>query len=135
MRSNLKYTLLTLVTALGVVGCAGPSGSLAPEVLVKQRAASRWDGLKAKNFSAAYEFLSPAYRASTKPDAYVSALGDGSSWLAAEVVAVTCQQQVCDAKVRIEVAPPVPGKFGDRIVTHVDEKWIFIDGQWWFNQK
>lgn len=135
MRSHLTYVSATVAVVLSIASCANPLSSTTPETQVAKRAAMRWDSLRAKNFSAAYTFLSPANRASTTREAYVNALGDGGSWLAADVVAVTCEQQLCEAKVRIEVAPPVPGKFGDRITTHVDENWVFVDGQWWFNQK
>ena len=88
-----------------------------------------------RDFAAAYDYLTPYNRASTPRESYVRQLGEGSSWLAYEVVGVTCEQQLCKSRVRLDVASPAPNKFGGKITTHIDEEWVLVDGEWWFSQR
>lgn len=135
MKSMTKVQFAALAATLALSGCAGVTSGAPPEAQVKERADARWGALRAKNFRAAYTYLTPAQRALITQDSYLNTMGDGNSWLATEVVGVTCEQQSCVATVAIDVAPPVPRKFGDKLRTHVYENWVLVDGQWWFNQK
>lgn len=132
---SLKTVMLAAITAWAVVGCAGMGAPVTPEAQVKQRAAERWEAMRAKNFRSAYAYLSPGFRALHTQDEYAQSMGDGNAWLATDVIGVTCEQQVCRATVRIDVATPMPRKFGDKITTHVYEDWVLVGSEWWFNQK
>jgi hypothetical protein len=99
------------------------------------RAQQRWDALKAQDFKAAYAFMSPLQKAITPEAEYVRLMAGGNAWLNTQVVGVTCSQQICQTRVRIQAASPLPLKFGDNITTHVDEDWVLVDGEWWFKQK
>jgi hypothetical protein len=125
---------LALAASLVLAGCAGMF-QRSPEQQVTIRSTERWQTMMAKDFRAAYAYLSPYNRGVMTEKAYLLQMGDGSAWQSAEVVRVTCEQQSCKATVRIEVPSPVPGKFGGKIVTHIDENWIFVDGEWWYSQR
>jgi len=119
---------------LSLAGCAALS-TAPPEEQVKHRAQQRWDALKSRDFRAAYTFLSPPQKAATPEADYIRLMADGSNWVEAKVVNVTCSQQLCNPTIRLDVASPIPRKFGGNIVTHIDEDWVFIEGEWWFKQK
>lgn len=121
--------------ALVLSGCAGLLTPSTPEEQVRARADKRWGLMLKRDFAAAYDYLTPYNRASTPRESYVRQLGEGSSWLAYEVVGVTCEQQLCKSRVRLDVASPAPNKFGGKITTHIDEEWVLVDGEWWFSQR
>lgn len=106
-----------------------------PAALVAVRANTRWQHMIKHDFKAVHGFFTPYNKAITSQEAYVKEMGNGNAWLAAEVVSVSCQQQLCNARVRIDVASPMPSKFGDKITTHVDEEWVLVDGDWWFSRR
>lgn len=110
-----------------------PPGS--PGALVADRASKRWAYMIKHDFKSVYEFFTPFYKASTSQEAYGREMANGNAWLAAEVIKVNCEQQLCNALVRIDVASPMPGKFGDKISTHIDEQWVLVDGEWWFSRR
>ena len=122
------------ITAAVLAGCAAFKPAT-PEEAVTKRAQARWASMMQKDFAKAYTYFTPYIKATTTQDAYVAELGQGNNWLAADVVGVTCEQQLCKAKVRISVPSPIPGKFGDKITTHIDEDWVLVDGDWWFNRR
>lgn len=130
----------TLVVALGasaavlMAGCA-TTAPKTPEEAVQQRATARWASMVKHDFAKAYTYFTPYIKATTTPEAYVAEMGQGNAWTAADVVGVTCEQQLCKARVRIEVPSPLPGKFGGKISTHIDEDWVLVDGDWWFNRR
>lgn len=137
MRMNLatvsKAAAAALVLTL-ITGCAGMGGSLAsPETAVNARANQRWQFLIAGKFDDAYQMLAPGYRAVKSVDAYKNDLSTAVRWLSAEAVSVTCQSaDACDAKIKLEAKPVLlRGSSRANIVTHFDEKWILVDGQWW----
>lgn len=126
------FTLAMLGVALS--GCGSLLHST-PEDAVKHRATQRWQAMQAKDFKKAYTYLSPFTRGITSEAAYLREMGNGNAWLATEVVSVTCEPQTCKTRVRLEVASPMPGKFGDKITTHIDEDWVLVDGEWWYSQR
>ena len=137
MRMNLatsaKFAFAGLALA-AVAGCAGLGGPLSsPESIVKARANQRWQLLISAKFDDAYQMLAPGYRAVKTADAYRNDQSPSVKWLSAEAVSVTCSSSdACEAKIKLEAKPVFFGG-PDRplIVTHFDEKWILVDGQWW----
>ena len=142
---SLKVKLLPNASVLGriaamafagvtMAGCASLVHRT-PEEAVQYRATQRWQAMQKKDFKTAYRFLSPFKRSSTSESAYLREMGDGSAWLSTEVVSVSCEPQNCKTRVRLEVASPLPRKFGDKITTHIDEDWVLVDGEWWYSQR
>jgi hypothetical protein len=106
-----------------------------PAALVAARANKRWEHMVKHDFKAVHGFFTPYNKTITTQEAYVKEMGKGNAWLGAEVVSVSCKPQLCNATIRIDVASPMPGKFGDKITTHVDEEWVLVDGEWWFSRR
>lgn len=128
---------LALITFVGFLlsACASSLSPHTPEEQVQARADKRWALMMKRDFAKAYDYLTPYKRASTTREGYVREMGDGSAWLGHEVVTVTCEQQLCKTRVRLEVASPMPNKFGGKIITHIDEEWVLVGGEWWFSQR
>jgi hypothetical protein len=133
LATSAKIAFAGLALA-AIAGCAG-SGPLSasPEPAVKARASQRWQFLIAGKFDDAYGMLAPGYRAVKSVDAYKNDLSTAVQWLSAEAVSVTCQSaEACEAKIKLEAKPVLlRGSSRTNIVTHFDEKWIQVDGQWW----
>lgn len=137
MRMNLAT--LSKMAAAGLLavmtGCAGLGGAPAgPETVVQARANQRWQLLLAGKLDDAYQMLAPGYRAVKSADGYKGDLSPSVKWISAEILNISCQSaESCDAKVRLEVKPVLAtgGTSRANIVTHFDEKWILVDGQWW----
>lgn len=138
MRNFKKMTksawiIVAAVAALGS-GCALKANQ-PPEQSVKERAALRWQALTKGDMQRAYDLLMPSYRATTSLDRYRSQFGVGVKWIGAEVASVACEQEKCLAKIRIEAQPSLSTRFGDNIITYVDETWLLEAGEWWFFQQ
>jgi hypothetical protein len=135
----MNLATLIKASAAGVLlalagGCAGIGGLAGtPESAVKARATQRWQMLIAGKFDDAYQLLAPGYRAVKSPNAYREDLSTAVRWISAEIVSVKCDDaEKCDAKVKLEARPVlIGGSSRANIVTHFDEKWIRVDGQWW----
>ena len=124
-----------LCVALTLSACASLGGGK-PEEQVRQRATERWQALVAGEFSRAYRYTTPGFRAVVSPDGYRNRFGGAVTWLGAEVIRVNCSEaDKCIALARIDYKPVTGRQSTPKISTHVDETWLFEDGQWWFFQK
>ncbi|PWW43742.1 hypothetical protein DFR36_10994 [Melaminivora alkalimesophila] len=133
----LPRALLASVAAALLAGCAavGPASS-SPEETVQDRANARWAALLKGDSAKAYGYLTPGYRAVHDEATYRKRRGSAVKWTGAEVVDVRCPEATkCLAKVRIEAKPFLGRKFGDTIVTHVEETWLLEDGRWWLFER
>lgn len=126
------------LSMLGVVvlaaGCATVPAT--PEDVVKARAEQRWQALIKSEFTKAYEYTTPAYKAIHPADKYFSARGTAAQWKSATVLSVECSEtDKCLAKVRLDaVISGVPKAVRD-VSTVLDETWLREDGQWWYFEK
>jgi len=129
-----QFLWLALCIAMLLAACASTGGGN-PQEQVRQRASERWQALVAGEFSRAYTYLSPSFRAVVSPDGYRMRFGNAVNWLGSEVVEVNCPETTrCLARVRIDFKPLLSRKIDDKMSTHVDETWLFQEGQWWFFQ-
>ncbi len=133
---RLRFSrLFAMVAALTLAACASTGAGPDAEQQVRQRATERWQALVKGEFTRAYSYNTPGYRAVVSADTYRSRFGTAVTWLGSEVVTLRCPETTrCEARLRIEFKPLLSSKFGDKIFTHVDETWLFEDGQWWFFQ-
>jgi hypothetical protein len=135
--SHLKrwMSLCTMLcVALTLSACASLSSGT-PEEQVRQRATERWQALVAGQFSRAYSYNTPGFRAVVSPDAYRNRFGSALTWLGAEVIRVNCSEvNKCIALVRVDFKPMLGRQNGTKMSTHVDETWLLEDRQWWFFQ-
>ena len=103
---------------------------------VAERAEARWKARIAKDWKGVYGFMSPGYR-STHPYAVFAAQMARSPLLyrKASVEKVTCQDaQRCTVELSIESEyRGTQAQFQGQVSSSsVKERWIKLDGQWWF---
>lgn len=133
-----RWTSLCAVTcvALMLSACASVEGGGMPEQQVRERATQRWQALINGEFSRAYTYNTPGFRAVVTLDGYRNRFGGAVTWLAAEVIRVNCPEaKKCEAFLRIDFKPTLSRQKAANLSTHVDETWLFEDGQWWYFQK
>jgi hypothetical protein len=138
MKTQQSVTLsrysIALLACLTLAACASLSKQ-PPAEQVRQRATERWQALVTGDFSRAYGYNSPAFRAVVNPAGYRNRFGGALTWLGAEVIEVNCPEvSKCVAKLRIDFKPLLGRKSNDKMSTHVDETWLLEDGQWWMFQ-
>lgn len=110
------------------------AGAEAQEAL-KKRVAARWEALIRRDFAAAYEFNSPAYRKAFSLHDFKMKFGDGKvAWKRVDVVAVEPKGDdtaTVDIKIHITYANPHSQKPVD-MATSYQESWVYTDDQWWY---
>lgn len=132
-RASRFFAPVLLLAAL-LAGCAVLSPPPAEEV-VRQRAQARWDALLAGEWSKAYRYMSPSYRALVEEKRYANQFGAGASFLGAEVARVTCAEERCTVRMRVRFQTAAAGRSSEVGETHFDEVWIREEGQWWMSQQ
>ncbi len=126
--------VVLLATGLALAACAGVGGD-PPHEQVRRRSAERWQALISGEFSRAYTYNTPGFRAVVSLDSYRRRFGSAIVWQGSEVVDVKCPETTkCIAQLRIDYKPLLKWNIGDKISTHVEETWLFEGGQWWFFQ-
>lgn len=130
----LRATIFaTLLASLTLSGCATVGGGT-PQEQVSQRADERWKALVAGDFSRAYSYNTPGYRAVVTPESYRGRIGGAIKWVGAETVKVNCPEATtCIATVRLDYQPLLGGIKGT-FDTHIEETWLHEDGRWWIFQ-
>jgi len=102
---------------------------------VEKRVAAKWDALIRRDFAAAYEFTSPAYRKVSSLDAFKHSFGNGRVvWRRVEVVSVEFEDDkaaTVGIKIHILYYAPQSQQPVD-MATHDQESWVYEDGQWWY---
>ena len=122
------------LVSLTLSACA-TLGSTSPQDQVIQRANQRWQALIDADFTRAYNFNSPGYRAVVNPQTHRASVGSAVAWVGAEAIKVECPDvNKCLATVRIDFKPLMSGRYNEKMSTHIDETWLFEDGQWWYFQ-
>lgn len=136
-KSKLVHRIVSgtvISLAFVVVGCATNAAHRAEDV-VKLRAQDRVNLLKSKDFSKAYQYLSPSYRALNTEENYRSSFGGGAEWVEPTVTRVECADaERCIAEVKLGVLVVARGFGGKPLPTTLREIWVYENGQWWFQQ-
>lgn len=127
----LGWVLVATLTVL--VGCQ-------PQVVeeaVETRAQERWELILARDFEAAWEYLTPGFRQTTNRFDYARDMtGRPLRWLSAEVVSKQCEEDLCKINILVGYqAIGAPAGMGQmRLSREIEETWIRLDGAWWFVQ-
>lgn len=132
----MKYILPAVVPIL-VLLTACATVPAVPEQTLEQRAQIRWDALIARDFEAAYEYLSPGYRQRNSVADYSATMaGRPVIWLEANVVGVECETDVkCSVQtdVRYRVPSGPTGINQLRMNRIIKETWLFMNDGWWYS--
>jgi uncharacterized protein YceK len=127
---------LAVSAALLTGGCAATvSASRPAKEIVGERAQARWDALVRRDWSAAYGYLTPAYRAVVSAERYGNQFAGPMQWQSAKVQGVECEQTRCIATVEISFRLLLPGHLDRVSATFVEETWLLEDGQWYKFEK
>lgn len=136
----MKYAnklLAPVMLAAGLVvlsGCAAIAPAT-PEAAVQKRAQARINLLQAREFTKAYAYLTPAYRALNDAESYRLSFGNGVAWFDPKVGEVKCpDSDRCLVQVTLGVQVVAPGFGSKPIPSTMWETWILEDGQWWFHK-
>lgn len=135
LRQTLTRTAaLALLAALAA--CAAPVAKT-PEQLVAERAEARWQHLVKGDFTAAYGYLMPSYRALVPEQSYRQRFGAAGAWRNAIVHQVDCEPAACKVRVRVTTQVRIPqfARHIPEVNAYVDERWVREDGQWWLYEK
>jgi len=129
-----------LIVAIGLLGgCAG-LGRLSADTpadvkrdAVAARAKARWDRLIERDLAGAYEYMSPASRATMPLDVYKAKHKVGM-YRSVKIDDVKCEADACTVKLNLTYQ--YKGLRGTKkpmtLTTLLTEQWIISDGQAWF---
>lgn len=109
----------------------------ADEALLKERIHARWQALIERNFDAAYQFETPAYRAIYTPSLFRSKTSGSLDWRTITVKKIDYDGPDV-ARIQLEVAyryaePEKEGPVYDMTQT-LWETWLRRNGQWWHQE-
>jgi len=122
--------LAVVVLAVLTASCATLSPTSPSEEKIKvvmERATARWKAIIGKDFAAAYEYLSPASKA-TVTLAGFKTVASRLNYRDAKVNEVTCDVEVC--KVKLLITYDMPQMKG--IHSPLEESWVIDKGQAWY---
>jgi len=127
-----RLSILALCLPLLAACAATPA---ARDKLIEERAQARWDALLARDYEAAYGYLSPGYRSTTSvTDFEISVRARRVQYISAEYRSHSCEEAVCTVQIMVgyRVVRPVVGVPEWKSTSLVEERWINSDGGWWF---
>ncbi len=126
---------------LSVAGCSAPPEELTAKQVaaLEQRARERWQALSARDYARVWEFGTPNYRSVFPKELYVLQFSYAVDrrLTGVEVVDYDAAAAVASVTARVMSKPlkqtsTASQALGALPVT-VREKWMFIDGEWWFS--
>jgi len=129
------WRLLAVGAAVIAAGCASTGGVTAEspaalkEKAVAERVNGRWEALIKRDYSRAYEYLSPASRESTSLPTFQAKI-EAIQYKAVNINKIDCEAEVC--KVTVNVTYDFPPAKIKGVATLLDENWIIDQGQAWF---
>ena len=139
----IKAILIALVASCFVASpgrAAAPEGLTADQVAaLEQRVRERWSALSARDYGKAWEFSTPLYRSIFPKDLYVLQFSYTveRELTGVEVVNYDAPAAVASVTARVMSKPlkqtSTASKTLGALPVTVHEKWIFIDGEWWFS--
>ena len=103
------------------------------------RAEARWHALEARDFAAAYAYLSPAYRSVFTEEMYARSFSYMVEWelTSVEWLHYDADAAVASVAVRVMSKPTKQTSAASKAIGAVPsrfvEQWILSDGQWWYS--
>ncbi len=107
---------------------------------LKERVEGRWAALIKRDFSEAYRYQSPGYRALYSVEQFQGAFGGQVGWLNARIAKMTIKDASAEVVVSVQYNAMVPfnsdsGSSVTKGETALDEKWIQDGGVWYHVQR
>ncbi len=103
---------------------------------LESRVLGRWDTLIDKDFVQTYEFFSPAYRKLFPLGHYLSTTGANVDWVSTKIIDVKFDGNRAEVTLMLNYRLNLPmtagANFG-KISKNITEIWLWIDGEWWYN--
>jgi len=121
----MAATLLSACASVGNLSADAPAD--VKREAVAERAKARWQRLIAGDLAGAYEYLSPASRATLPLDRYKGNHKVGM-YRSVKVDDVSCEGEACTVKLSLTY----DYKRYKGVTTPLTEKWIISQGQAWF---
>ncbi len=118
---------------LSLVGCGGQVSD--PEVVLEERVMARWQAFIERDFEAAWEYYSPGFRQTTQRDDFVREMsGRPVHWRSAEFQSKDCSAERCEVQVSAvwQAVTAPAGMNRMRLPREFNERWILVDGNWWY---
>jgi hypothetical protein len=101
------------------------------EQRLKQRAQQRWDAIIDRDFSKAYEYETPKFRAENSPKEYRAKYGGPVTHHVATVKDVRYDApHEAVVKIMLEASFPLGGE-QVRTTVPVYDRWTYLEGEWW----
>ncbi|HFD11006.1 MAG TPA: hypothetical protein ENJ32_00845 [Crenotrichaceae bacterium] len=131
---QLIKPVVLVVFVLAVGGCSNNIfDTRTDQQRAEDRATQRWQLLMKRDFSAAYQYLSPGSRETVPKNVYLGRFGKATQWLDASPVSSECQDGICEITVAVKYK--IQHKYSPKGIENtrnIKEKWIHDDGQWWY---
>jgi hypothetical protein len=104
--------------------------------IVTQRAEARWKAIIGKDFAAAYEYMSPATRATVTPAGFKT-VASRIDYRAVKITGATCDAGTCRVKLILTFNASVAIQGGESapmngIHSPLEENWVIDKGQIWY---
>lgn len=132
MPKVVRAVPIMVVAALLLAACGAGQPEASPEQRVTDRAEQRWAALIDGDFTGAYAFLSPGYRANITQRQYMGRFGGAVAWREATVAGVECDaQNACTAVITLRYLASVPGGEEYEGRRDLSERWVRSDEEWW----
>ena len=102
---------------------------------IEERAQARWDALLAKDFEQAYSYYSPGFRSSQSRSDFEFAFRlRRVRYDSAEYMDRQCETDACTVRLNMgyTLTAPLRGVQIWKGKAVIKEKWVRIEGHWWF---
>ena len=127
--NKIKLICLTLITSILLISCNNEKNKL------DNRVQDYWNYKIAHDFSKAYEFLSPGWKANEKVESFQRRMAMSSvKWINARVIEKKCSQTyLCEVKVGIEYEYRFKRAMNKvmKLETSLKENWIMKNNIWY----
>ena len=108
-------------------GSTAKAGSGGREDAVAGRVGERWDALIKGDYAKAYQYLSPASRASMSAEQY-QRVARNVAYRAAKIEGIDCDTERC----RVKLSVTYDHRLMKGVTTPLEETWVFDQGRPWF---
>ena len=124
---------LVLAATFMLAACGDPASE--PPQSLEERVEARWHYIIERDFDAAWAFYSPGFRDTNPRPEFIDDMARlRVNYTDAVFQGAHCEGDRCDVRVGVTYQL-IGGRrgLGDmQVPSTVEERWIFLGGQWWF---